>query len=151
MITALARAARRHLSSPTTTSVDETVQLLNLIDEKSNYLRDSIDGLASELRPRLHAAAIPDRAAPTDAGRPAAAFVDADEFDQHVEALKEIRVLAEAGTAFVSHYYAESAEHKESGYLFAALAARAMAAGEELDKTVAHLVQLAGQKRGGVQ
>jgi hypothetical protein len=34
---------------------------------------------------------------------PRAALFDADEFDEHVGALQELRVLADAGTAFAMH------------------------------------------------
>lgn len=81
---------------------------------------------------------------------PRPALVDADEFDEHLSALQELRILADAGAALAMRE-GKHFSHNDCAVLFIIIACRAGRAVSDLEKSIEYLVQLAASPRGGVQ
>ena len=81
---------------------------------------------------------------------PRPALVDADEFDEHVGALQELRVLAEAGTALAMHG-GNHITSNDFAVLFSTIALRCELASKDLDTSIEYLVQLGTAQQGALQ
>ncbi|MDP3819912.1 MAG: hypothetical protein Q8R33_00405 [Burkholderiales bacterium] len=79
-----------------------------------------------------------------------AALVDAAEFDEHIGALQELRILADAGAALAMRQ-GEHLSHNDCAVLFSTIALRCERASEALDKSIAYLVQLGTAQQGALQ
>lgn len=73
------------------------------------------------------------------------------EFDHQVRALRDIRVLAEAASAWVEIYKGCELRLDECASLFDAIAARCQLASDEFCETMAFITKSAAVKKGGAQ